>query len=1088
VTDISKDAFFDALESAGRPVATAEQIARELDVTQAEAAEALDELAARGDVERADVDSDPVVWYPQDWLELTDRERVVVFPNRREIVVDQPSQFTRAQLSRFAHLADTTRTGSYRYVVREEDVWAAPFDSLTDLLEAMDRVLPRDVPALTDWVEEQWTRATRFRLTTHEDGYEVLEAESESLLGNVAEQHLADDVIRAPISDTEAWVAEEKVAELKRTLYEAGYPVQDERDLEEGAPLDVDLDLDLREYQADWVERFTDAKSGVLVGPPGSGKTVAAMGVLEQVGGETLILVPSRELAAQWRDELLANTSLTREQIGEYHGGEKNLRPVTIATYQTAGMDRHRHVFDDRKWGLIVYDECLTGDTIVETRRGRTTFEELDEQFSFDDGWNRSVSFDVRTVDPGSGEEWTAVTGVYKTTAKTETIQTNVGHSITATPNHTHIVFDPDSGKIEQQRGVSEGDFLVRPLDTRDRGEVADGGTAISNGDLRSIQHPSAELLGWFLGDGHLNEYGDVKFSFGTRTDDQIEILRSLCESQGVEYSVYGNSRDDETLRVPKLGERLAYNGPHGDKTNSVAVPPESYTWSDAKIGALLRGLFDAEGSVDKTGRVQFNSTSDALATDVSNLLSKLGIATRRTHIERSGPQYSDMHRLHVPTAYTTSFEKQIGFRLNHKAEALDTGESPSTGLPVGGLLNHIKQKLSLTERQIGEMMGLSRTTVGDVIRGKYRLGQPKLRKLPTALHDFARKLENAGIADRDKFNVTFDELSNELNCSIGHAYRLFDRNDSEASRGVETILNRRAKEAREYADRLGALKTIQIVEVTEISEGEKQPVYDFETEDHTFVADGFLTHNCHHIPSEVFRRSAALQSKHRLGLSATPVREDDKEMDIYTLIGPPIGTDWDALFEAGFVAEPEVEIRYVPWEDDDARYEYASESGHTRRRLAAENPAKDEEAKHLLRQHEDKQALVFVDYLEQGRRLADAIDAPFVSGETRHTEREALFDQFRTGALDTLVVSRIGDEGIDLPDAELAIVASGLGGSRRQGAQRAGRTMRPGGQSLLFVLATRGTEEEDDARSRMRHLSAKGIRVTESGSDRGSE
>jgi DNA excision repair protein ERCC-3 len=601
VTDISKETFFDALESAGRPVATAEQIARELDVTQAEAAEALDELAQRGDVERADVESDPVVWYPQDWLELTDRERVVVFPNRREIVVDQPSQFTRAQLSRFAHLADTTRTGSYRYVVREEDVWAAPFESLTDLLEAMDRVLPRDVPALTEWVEEQWTRATRFRLTTHEDGYEVLEAESESLLGNVAEQHLADDVIRAPISDTEAWVAEEKVAELKRTLYEAGYPVQDERDLEEGAPLDVDLDLELREYQADWVKRFTDAKSGVLVGPPGSGKTVAAMGVLEDVGGETLILVPSRELAAQWREELLANTSLTHEQIGEYHGGEKNLRPVTIATYQTAGMDRHRHVFDDRKWGLIVYDEA-------------------------------------------------------------------------------------------------------------------------------------------------------------------------------------------------------------------------------------------------------------------------------------------------------------------------------------------------------------------------------------------------------------------------------------------------------------------------------------------------------HHIPSEVFRRSAALQSKHRLGLSATPVREDDKEMDIYTLIGPPIGTDWDALFEAGFVAEPEVEIRYVPWVDDDARYGYASESGHTRRRLAAENPAKDEEAKHLLRQHEDKQALVFVDYLDQGRRLADAIDAPFVSGETRHTERESLFDQFRTGALDTLVVSRIGDEGIDLPDAELAIVASGLGGSRRQGAQRAGRTMRPGGQSLLFVLATRGTEEEDDARSRMRHLSAKGIRVTESGSDRASQ
>jgi len=597
VTDISKEAFHDALEAAGRPVATAAQVARELDCTQAEAADALAELAESGDVERADVENDPVVWYPRDWLELTDRERVVPFPDRREIVVDQPAQFTRAQLSRFAHLADTTRSGSYRYVVREEDVWAAPFDSLDDLLDAMDRVLPRDCPGLKDWVEEQWTRATRFRLVTHEDGYVVLEAKTESLLGNVADQHLADDVIRAPISDTEAWVAEGKLAELKRTLYEAGYPVQDDRDLETGEPLHVDLDLELRDYQQDWVERFVDASSGVLVGPPGSGKTVAAMGVLEAVGGETLILVPSRELAAQWRDELLAHTSLERDQIGEYHGGTKQVRPVTIATYQTAGMDRHRHVFDDREWGLVVYDEV-------------------------------------------------------------------------------------------------------------------------------------------------------------------------------------------------------------------------------------------------------------------------------------------------------------------------------------------------------------------------------------------------------------------------------------------------------------------------------------------------------HHIPAEVARRSADLQSKHRLGLTATPVREDDKEEDIYTLVGPPIGTDWDALFDAGYVAEPTVEIRYVPWRDDDARYEYAAESGHTRRRLAAENPAKDDEVGHLLRQHGDKQALVFVDYLEQGERLAEAIDAPFVNGETRHAEREALFDRFRTGALDTLVVSRIGDEGIDLPDAELAVVASGLGGSRRQGAQRAGRTMRPGGQSLLFVLATRGTEEEDDARSRMRHLAAKGVRVTESGSE----
>jgi DNA excision repair protein ERCC-3 len=124
--------------------------------------------------------------------------------------------------------------------------------------------------------------------------------------------------------------------------------------------------------------------------------------------------------------------------------------------------------------------------------------------------------------------------------------------------------------------------------------------------------------------------------------------------------------------------------------------------------------------------------------------------------------------------------------------------------------------------------------------------------------------------------------------------------------------------------------------------------------------------------------------------------------------------------------------------------------------------------------------ALVFVDYLDQGREFSAALDVPFISGEMPHSRRERLLDEFRRGHRDTLIVSRVGDEGIDLPDAELAVVASGLGGSRRQGAQRAGRTMRPEGRSLVYVLATRGSNEEEFARQRLRHLESKGVRVTE--------
>ncbi len=586
-------AFYDALESVGRPVLTATRYAQLHECSREEARERLETLEATGAIERFDASADPVVWYPEAWRRLADRERIVLFPERRQVVADQPEQFTRAQLSQFAHLVDTSATGAYLYEVRREDVWQAPYESFEDLLGTVRSVLPERSEHLESWIEEQWKRANQFTLRTHEDGYVLLEAETADLMGNVARERLDDGQLRAPVSETESWVASEAVAEVKRVLYEAGYPVRDERDLETGEHLPLDLHLELREYQQAWVSRFLDAGSGVLVGPPGSGKTVAAMGIIAAIEGETLVLVPGRELAAQWRDELLAHTTLTEDQVGEYHGGQKQVRPVTIATYRTAGMDRHRQLFDSREWGLIVYDEV-------------------------------------------------------------------------------------------------------------------------------------------------------------------------------------------------------------------------------------------------------------------------------------------------------------------------------------------------------------------------------------------------------------------------------------------------------------------------------------------------------HHIPADIYRRSAGLQTRHRLGLSSTPVREDDREEDIYTLVGPPIGTDWDALFDAGYVAEPSVEIRYVPWGSDETRNQYVSAEGHERRQLAATNPAKADEVERLLGRHPESKALVFVDYLDQGRELAARLDAPFVSGETPHHRREKLFEQFREGTRPTLVVSRVGDEGLDLPSAELAVVASGLGGSRRQGAQRAGRTMRPTGSARMYVLATRGTREEEFARQRVRHLAEKGVRVTE--------
>ncbi|MFB6113417.1 MAG: DEAD/DEAH box helicase [Halodesulfurarchaeum sp.] len=585
--------FRDAIETTGRPVVTATDVASAADCSQSEAVDLLETLVDRGAVSKVGVENDPVVFFSEAWADSTRRERVVPFPDAHEIVVDAPRQFTRAQLSQFARLVDTNGSGGYRYEVRREDVWAAPYESFESLRGTVRDVLGGDAPTFEEWLESQWKRARQFTLRTHDDGYTVLEAASDSLMGNVAREELDEAHLHGPIDDDTSWVVEGMEAEIKRILYDAGYPVQDERKLDEGDRLEVSLHVELRDYQRDWVDRFLDAGSGVLVGPAGSGKTIAAIAVLSALESETLVLVPGRELAGQWREELLRNTDLSPEDVGEYHGGEKSIDPVTIATYQIASMDRHRSLFDSRRWGLIVYDEA-------------------------------------------------------------------------------------------------------------------------------------------------------------------------------------------------------------------------------------------------------------------------------------------------------------------------------------------------------------------------------------------------------------------------------------------------------------------------------------------------------HRVPSPVHRLTADLQSRHRLGLTASPLREDDRERDIYTLVGPPIGTDWDALFDAGFVEQPTVEIRYVPWQDDHAQEEYAEASTHRKRQVAATNPAKIGAVRDVLSEHPDTQTLVFVEYLDQGDELASTLDVPFVSGETPHAERARLFQAFRRGEEHALVVSRVGDEGIDLPDAELAIIASGLGGSRRQGTQRAGRIMRPSGNAAVVVLATAGSREADFALQQMHHLSSKGVPVRE--------
>jgi DNA excision repair protein ERCC-3 len=232
-----------------------------------------------------------------------------------------------------------------------------------------------------------------------------------------------------------------------------------------------------------------------------------------------------------------------------------------------------------------------------------------------------------------------------------------------------------------------------------------------------------------------------------------------------------------------------------------------------------------------------------------------------------------------------------------------------------------------------------------------------------------------------------------------------------------------------------------------------------------------------HLLPAPVFRLSAALQATRRLGLTATLVREDGREGDVFSLIGPKrFDVPWRDLEAIGFIASARcIEKRVTMSEEARERWEGAIDP-HERAKLASDNPNKDEVVRQLVQMHQDDQILVIGTYLDQLRRLAEVLGAPLLTGETPHLKREEIYAAFRAGEVRTLVVSRVANFAIDLPDASVLIQVAGTFGSRQEEAQRLGRVLRPKKRGAWFyALVSQGTEEVEWARNRQRFLAEQG-------------
>jgi len=237
-----------------------------------------------------------------------------------------------------------------------------------------------------------------------------------------------------------------------------------------------------------------------------------------------------------------------------------------------------------------------------------------------------------------------------------------------------------------------------------------------------------------------------------------------------------------------------------------------------------------------------------------------------------------------------------------------------------------------------------------------------------------------------------------------------------------------------------------------------------------------------HLLPAPVFRMTADIQSRRRLGLTATLVREDGREGDVFSLIGPKrYDAPWKDIEAQGWIAPAEcTEVRVTL--TDAERMAYATSEPEDRYKVGATARTKLAVVKRLVERHTDDRVLVIGAYLDQLGELGAALDAPIVQGSTTNRERDMLFERFRNGDVHTLVVSKVANTSIDLPEAGVAIQVSGTFGSRQEEAQRLGRVLRPkadGRQAHFYTVVSRDTNDQEYAAHRQRFLAEQGYAYT---------
>ena len=295
-----------------------------------------------------------------------------------------------------------------------------------------------------------------------------------------------------------------------------------------------------------------------------------------------------------------------------------------------------------------------------------------------------------------------------------------------------------------------------------------------------------------------------------------------------------------------------------------------------------------------------------------------------------------------------------------------------------------------------------------------------------------------------------------------------------------EELLKRTTLNEDEIGEYSGAKKEIRPVTIAtyQVMTKKKDGVYAhldlFDTHDWGLI----IYDEVHLLPAPIFRFTADIQSRRRLGLTATLVREDGMEGEVFSLIGPKrFDVLWKEIESQGYIAPAQcVEVRVNLSETE--RLSYATAEPEERYRFCATTRTKRNVVESLVAHHAGEQILVIGQYIDQLDELSEVLGVPLIKGETPVKEREVLFNKFRSGEISCLVVSKVANFSIDLPDATIAIQVSGAFGSRQEEAQRLGRILRPksdGRSATFYSVVSRDTIDQDFAQNRQRFLAEQG-------------